>query len=109
MPLTAESVSTRSFGGFFREDETDLGLIGLGLAHRHVVDFDHEVGTGLDEFSLAGRRISGGLTGRVADQEIAGQRAGVGLFVFLRRRRHEKFSRLLIQRNSSSPAHGRTR
>ena len=67
-------------------------MIGGGHTHRHVVDFDDEIGAGFDELALAGRENFGGLTGRVADQKIAGQRAGVGFFVFLRGRRGEEFA-----------------
>ncbi len=95
MPLTAERVRTRSFGGSLAKTETDFRLIGGGHAHRHIVDFDDEIGAGFDELALPGRENFGGLAGRVADQEIAGQRAGVGFFVFLRRRRGEEFACLV--------------
>jgi hypothetical protein len=45
------------------------------------VHLEDDVGAGLDELSLPGFEDLRRLARRVADQEIAGQRAGFGLFI----------------------------
>ena len=65
------------------------------MAVRGVVHLKHDVGAGLDELSLSGPQDFRRLARRVADQKIAGERAGFRLFISAHlRRREEDASRL---------------
>src|SRR6266436_1470 len=85
---------------FFRQslckNESEPCLVRRRLSVRGVVNFKDDVGACLDQLALAGMQNLCGLTGRVADKEIARQCAGVSLFVHLPRRGGEEYTGLLI-------------
>src|SRR5262245_8938126 len=83
------------FGRLLGEDHAELGLVPGGMAVRRVVDLEDDVRAGFDELGLARLKDLGGLAGRVADQEIAGERAGVWLLLGLYLRRREENARSL--------------
>ena len=59
------------------------------------MNFENDVGASLDQLRLAGRKNFGGLAGRVSDEEIAGECAGVVFVVLLGRRSFEEDSGFL--------------
>src|SRR6266849_1165458 len=77
------------------ENDAEAGLIAHSVSVRRVVDLKNDVGAGFDELGLAGTKDFGGLAGRVANQEIAGKRAGVRLFFGLDLRGGEEDAGLL--------------
>src|SRR5467141_2836520 len=62
------------------ENDAEAGLIAHGVSVRRVVNLKNDVRAGFDELGLAGPQDLGRLAGRVADQEIAGKRAGIRFF-----------------------------
>jgi len=65
----------------FGEDNAEPCAIVPRMAVRGVVHLKHDVGAGLDELPLSGPQNLRRLARRVADQKIAGERAGFRLFI----------------------------
>ena len=78
------------FRRLFGEDNAKPRAIGPRMAVRRVVHLEHDVGAGLDELRLPGLENLRRLARRVADQKIAGQRAGFRLFIRADLRRREE-------------------
>ena len=97
------------FRRLFGEDDTKPRAIGPRMAVRRVVHLEHDVGAGLDELSLPGLENLRRLARCVADQKIAGQRAGFRLFIRTDLRRREEDAGRLASGTTSISARGRTR
>jgi len=65
----------------FGEDNAEPCAIVPRMAVRGVVHLKHDVGAGLDELPLSGPQNLRRLARRVADQKIAGERAGFRLVI----------------------------
>src|SRR6266403_4962945 len=59
------------------ENDAEAGLIAHSVSVRRVVDLKNYVRAGFDELGLPGTKDFGRLAGCVANQEIAGKRAGI--------------------------------
>src|SRR5258708_27985597 len=81
---------------FFREDQSQPCAVAGGLAVRSVVNFKDNVGARLDQLGLTRAENLPRLTRSIADEEVPGERAGVGLFVLLWRRSCEEDSGFLV-------------
>lgn len=66
-------------GRLLREDQADAAAVFAGLAVGGVVDLQDDVRSGADELRLARLEFLRRLSGRVADQKVAGKFAGVGI------------------------------
>ncbi len=64
-----------------RKHQSDPGAVRPGLSIGGVVNLKDDIGTGADQFRLARLEFLGRLAGRVTDQKVAGQLAGVGICV----------------------------
>src|SRR5216684_3518637 len=71
-----DAVARRLLG----ENDAEAGLIAHSVSVRCVVDLENDVRARFDELGLAGTQNFRRWAGRIADEKIAGKRAGIRFF-----------------------------
>ena len=65
-------VITRSLTSLLGEDQADPRLVGSGFTVGRVVQLEHDVAAGLDQFGLSGFALGGRQTRGVPNQQLGG-------------------------------------